>query len=282
VDGITFVWQGNSVNAENLYARRLTTDGILDWSGSTLTICDAEGSQSNFYMKRSGNFYYIAWADGRPGVSPGYFDIYAQKFDISQNIYWAANGIEVSSLNTYIPYPKFEFSDNNSMIVCYQSTVAGFVAQKVLDDGTLEWDEDGNQICITTYNPFYAEHIELRSQDNVVAVWAKSNPSGGADDIYISRIDYLGITSQKNIIDDQIEFYPNPASEKVVISLPDNFSNPEINIIDSFGKVVITSYSQSGEFNGRFDISTSGLPSGIYILQVKSGIEIKYGKLMIN
>jgi hypothetical protein len=281
-NGMTFVWQGNGVNAENLYARRLTADGYFDWSGSTFTICDAEGSQSNFYMKKSGNLYYVVWADGRPGVNPGYFDIYAQKFDINQNIYWAANGIEVSSLNTYIPYPKFEFADNNSIIVCHQSTVAGFVAQKVLDNGTLEWEVAGNQICIPSYNPFYGEHIELQSGNNVVAVWAKANPSGGADDIYISRIDNLGITGQKNIIEDQIKFYPNPASEKVVIYLPDNFINPEIKIIDSFGKVVITSNSQSAEFNGRFDISTSDLPAGIYILQVKSGIEINFGKLIIN
>lgn len=279
-NGITFVWQGNGVNAENLYARRLTADGYFDWSGSTLTICDAEGSQSNFYMKRSANLYYIAWADSRPGISPGYSDIYAQKFDVSQNIYWAANGIEVSSLNTYIPYPKFEFSDNNSIIVCHQSTVAGFVAQKVLDNGTLEWEVAGNQICVPLYNPSYGQHIELHSGNNVIAVWAKSNPSGGADDIYITRIDYNGTTGEGELNDDQILLYPNPATGEVQVMLREEMNNAVITIIDSFGKIVITSNTQSVNFNGRFDISN--LSAGIYILQVKCGTEIKYRKLIIN
>ena len=281
-NGITFVWQGNGVNAENLYARRLTADGNFDWSGSTLTICDADGSQSNFFMKKSGNFYYIVWADGRPGTSPGYADIYAQKFDISQNIYWAANGIEVASLNTYIPYPEFEFAENNSIIVSHQSTVAGFVAHKVLDNGTLEWGAAGNQICVPLYSPFYAQHIELNSGNKVIAVWAKSNPSGGADNIYITRIDDAGTIGESEWNKKQLQVYPNPASDEVIIVLPEIINNTEVSLIDPFGKEIGLNQIITRLSDNRFRISTAGLDAGIYIIRIKGEDEITAQKLILK
>jgi hypothetical protein len=281
-NGITFVWQGNGVNAENLYARRLNTDGLMGWNGATIDLCVAEGTQGNFFWKKSGDNYYLVWADGRPGVSPGYSDIYAQKFDVNGNTYWAVNGIEVASFNTYIPYPKFEFSDNNSIIVCHQSTVAGFVAQKVLNDGTLAWDPDGNQICTTSFNPFYGEHIEVQSGANVVAVWAKSNPSGGSDNIHITRIDNTGTTDEGEWNDEQMRFYPNPVTDEVLVVLQADSKNTVISIFDSFGKEVIHSSAILLSNNNVIAISVSTLPAGLYIVRIKSGNEIHCQKLMVN
>jgi hypothetical protein len=61
-----------------------------------------------FFWKKSGDNYYITWADGRPGTDPGNSDIYVQKFDENGTVHWTENGVLAISLNTYIPYPKFE------------------------------------------------------------------------------------------------------------------------------------------------------------------------------
>lgn len=281
LNGITFVWQGNGVNAENLYARRWNADGTMGWNGTTLTLCDEDGSQGRFYWKPSGQYYYMVWADGRPGVSPGYYDIYAQKFDVNGNLYWAPNGIEVASLNTYIPYPEFEFSDNNSMIVSHQSTIAGFVAQKVLDDGTLAWDADGYQICTPSFNPFYADHIEVQSGNNVIATWSTGGGTGN-DNIYITRIDYTGTTGEKKMLQQSLHIYPSPASDHIYFTIPAEMVNPKVMLFDAFGREVKTTNISVSNPENKYMIPLAGLKTGVYLLRVEDNATVITGKVIVQ
>jgi len=185
--GVTFVWQGGGVNAEELFARRLNTDGSWAWAGSTTEICTFDGVQKNFYWEKQGDNYYITWADGRPGMV-GYYAIYGQKFDITGQTLWQEDGIQIADLNTYLPYPKFALDSDLNMYACHQSTLAGYVAQKVADNGTLQWDADGQQLTITDFNPFYEKHQEFLSGTNLLAAWVKPWSGGGTDGVYITRI----------------------------------------------------------------------------------------------
>lgn len=283
-NGITFVWQGNGSGGSNtnIYARRLNTDGTFAWNGNSLAICTADGEQSRFYLKKNEDNYYITWADGRPGVSPGNYDIYAQKFDMNGNYLWAENGIEVISLNTYIPYPEFDFSDNNSMIICHQAVNIGFIAQKVLDDGTVVWDAEGSLICIPTYSPFYSEHVEVQAGDKTIAVWAKTNPGGGSDNIYITRVDDNPSTGVYESHPEKIRIFPNPAADMITLVLPENLKESSISIFDSYGKEVFRTENFLNYNTGSFKISTSKLPTGLYIVEVKSGNKIYSEKFMVK
>jgi hypothetical protein len=283
-NGITFVWQGNGNvgSATNLYSRRLNTDGDYAWSGPTIPICAIDGLQENFFWKKSGDNYYITWADSRPGTIPGNYDIYVQKFDINGTVYWTENGVPVISLNTYIPYPKFNFLEDNSMIVCHQSNTVGFVAQKVLDDGTVDWDEDGSLICTSIYNPFYDEHVEVHSGNKVISVWAKSNPGGGSDNIYISRIDNTETNGVGELNAKQIQIYPNPASTEVTVVLPETMNNAEVSLIDFSGKEIHRNIFLPNTLDNILLISTINLASGLYLIRIKSENEIISQKLIVK
>lgn len=283
-DGITFVWQGlgDGGDGANLYARRLTSDGVLAWGGQSIPVCTSDGDQSNFFWRKSGNNYYITWADGRPGTDPGNADIYAQKFDINGTMDWTINGVLAISLNTYIPYPEFDFSDNNSMIICHQASITGFVAQKVMDDGTVAWDEDGNLICTSFYSPFYAEHLELKSDNKVISVWARANPSGGSDNIYITRVDDAGSIGISELNEKQIYIYPNPASEEVMVILPESMKNAELSIIDFEGKEVRRNIFLTKTDGNGIRIATADLESGTYLIRIKSENEIMSQKLVVK
>jgi hypothetical protein len=283
-DGITFVWQGEGEggNSSNLYSRRLNASGGQAWSGLTLPICAIDGYQVNFFWKKSGDNYYITWADSRPGTDPGNYDIYAQKFDENGTVYWPENGILTISLNTYGPNPKFDFSENNSLIICHESNVAGYVAQKVMDDGSIAWDEDGNQICTPIYNPFYAEHVEVRSGNKVISVWAKANPSGGSDNIYITQVDDAGTIGISELNDNQIHIYPNPAFGEVSVVLPENMINAEVSLTDMTGKEVLQNIFLTNSHENRLRISTIDLDPGTYIVRAKNGNEIISHKLIVK
>jgi hypothetical protein len=185
--GVTFVWQGNGVNAENLYARRLHPDGSFDWSGNVLAICVAAGAQSNFHWIRSGSEYYITWADGRPGVV-GFYAIYAQKFTNSGQTLWADDGVMVANLSTYSPYPRATFAPDGFIYISHESTVNGYVFQKLNTDGELQWDADGEQVAITSVMPNPNTRSEFISGDNLLAVWGVGLSAGGQDGIYMNRV----------------------------------------------------------------------------------------------
>lgn len=271
-EGITFIWNGDGDGASgvNLYARRFNPNGSFAWGGKTLKICTANGNQSNFFARKKGDMFYICWGDGRPGVSPGNYDIYAQKFDINGTLQWAENGIEVISLNTYIPYPEFAFANDNSMIVCHQASI-GFIAQKVLDNGTVAWGENGEQISVPAFNPSYQEHTEVQSGNNTIAVWALSNQLGGSDNIYITRIDNLDVTAKKELSAFGLNIYPNPASENFTIEIPENMGNSSVYLFNTYGREVFHSVLNGNAQLNRITIPTSELAPGVYVARIGNG-----------
>jgi hypothetical protein len=195
--GITFVWQGE-LGIENIYARRLLPDGSFDWEGVTTNICAFEGVQRNFYWEKKGDNYYVVWADGRPG-QVGYYGIYGQKFSTAGEVFWAEDGIEIADLNTYIPNPKFALDDDLNMYACHQSTVAGYVSQKVADNGTPQWDADGQLVATQGFNPFYEAHKEFFTGNTLLAVWETPGGNGGTDGIYITRINSPQVNTTETV-----------------------------------------------------------------------------------
>lgn len=184
--GVTFMWQGNGVNVENLYARRLWSDGTFDWSGEVLSICSAPGSQGNFHWTKVGDDYIVTWADGRPGVV-GFYAIYAQKFNTVGIVGWAEDGVQVADLSSYGPTPRVIYGPDDFIYISHQSTVDGYVFQKLDSDGNVQWDANGEQISNVYYTPG-AGRVEFVSGDNLLSVWERPIPSGGTDEIYINRL----------------------------------------------------------------------------------------------
>jgi len=283
-NGITFVWEGTGATSIDLFSRRINNNGVFDWGGNVVNICDADGEQGQFDLKRKGMYNYITWADARPGVDPGNFDIYAQKIDTSGNIYWAENGIEVSSFNTYIPYPLMAIQDDNSLIINHQSTVAGFMAQKVADDGSLPWGAEAEQICTSDFNPFYQQHAVFLSDNNTIAVWNKEASGGGSDGIYITRIDSTGTTGIGSFENDLEDFgvSPNPAYDYFEISLPSRIGTTSLSIYNSEGRLIESTQLQITGKHQKIKFKTFNLPSGVYIIKLISGSEINSEKLIIR
>jgi len=189
--GVTFCWNGLAIpntTGTNLYARRLDiATGAYIWSDTTREICVAPGNQKKFYWKRSGNDYYMTWADGRPGIV-GNYAIYARKFNKAGTVFWQADGVEVANLNTYTPDPEFDLDEENTMLICHKAGV-GFMAQKVLSDGTLIWPVAGVLALTNSFAPFSSDYDMVYTGGSYLAISARSIPSGGSDGIFVSKIE---------------------------------------------------------------------------------------------
>jgi hypothetical protein len=193
--GVTCLWQGgNGSNVEDLFARRLNPDGSFAWNGDAIPVIEHQGSQTNFTWIKRGDDYYIAWADGRAGLV-GFYGIYAQKLNISGQTLWPADGVQVANLNTYGPYPRITYGTDDHLYVSHQSTVHGYVFQKLDLDGNVLWDAIGEQVANTEFAPSATDRIEFVSDNNLLAVWVKPIQSGGQDGIYINRVaDFTPVT----------------------------------------------------------------------------------------
>jgi hypothetical protein len=113
-------------------------------------------------------------------------------------------------------------------------------------------------------------------------LWAINN-SGQSEPIYLnvsplksSLLDRLDKhhekTSQSSLPNDEVPFYPNPATDKILIK---GFSNFNISIYDINGKLV---FNKIGSSEGWVDISN--LEKGIYIIKINDSVKAYTQKLV--
>ncbi|NEN24398.1 T9SS type A sorting domain-containing protein [Cryomorpha ignava] len=254
--GITFVWQGSGPEgtSTNLYARRLlAANGSLGWNATTKLICVADGNQHNFYWKKSGSNYYITWADSRPGVV-GNSAIYAQKFTTNGVILWEENGVEVADLNTYIPNPEFDLDENNTMCIAHKAS-PGFMAQKVTTDGDLVWDPAGVIALTNIFAPFYSDFNVVYTDGKFLVVSARSVPSGGADNIYISKVTLPAVQVTETVTAcNEYTAYGQTfdQSDTYVIDLQDTVVTLQLTIVQNIAEISLDGNTLVSLYDGDF------------------------------
>jgi len=288
--GITFVWQGAGPEGTggNIYARRLlASNGALGWNETTKLICAADGLQSRFFWKKSGNNYFITWADSRPGVV-GNSAIYAQKFTTNGVILWEENGVQVANLNTYIPHPEFDLDENNTMCITHKAST-GFIAQKVTTDGVLVWDAAGIIALTNAFAPLYEDFNMVYTGGKFLVVSARSVSSGGADNIYISKVTLPAVQVSETVTAcNEYTAYDQTfdQSDTYIIDLQDTVVTLVLTIVQNIaeisleGNMLLSVYD--GEFRwmdcntGEFIESATGptyvvTENGSYALEITNG-----------
>lgn len=279
--GAIFIWQGSGTNGSvDLMMRRINNDGTFGWGGGIHNLCSAEGTQANMTVRRSGSTYYAAWADARPGVSPGWYDIYLQKFDTAGNFLWAQNGIEAASYNTYDPIPRMTLDAEGNIVFAFQSNVTGYIGQKVTPDGALPWGPEARLITNTTLMPAQFDHTLVVSGDNAIAAWSSS--SGIASDIYITRIDEVLHAALPEKDRDGLSLYPNPASSRAELRLPAASGLKQVDIFSTSGQLVRSFTPDQTNAAGPFTFSIAGLNPGLYLVRAITSGRTYEQKLIVD
>ncbi|MCK9423859.1 MAG: choice-of-anchor J domain-containing protein [Bacteroidales bacterium] len=101
---------------------------------------------------------------------------------------------------------------------------------------------------------------------------------------FIFMIDDISITSAVGIDEPstrkKVTIYPNPASEKMTLSLGPNGTGPfSVDLINSLGET-IRSWNETGD-QASVTYNIRGIPSGIYIVRLQEVSGAKYGKITI-
>ncbi|HCR76247.1 MAG TPA: cadherin [Chryseobacterium sp.] len=92
----------------------------------------------------------------------------------------------------------------------------------------------------------------------------------------IFRITTTSLGTNENSISTQIKVYPNPASKKVFIEGVKD-KNTTVEIISFEGRKVL----EQGKIENDNSVNISGIPSGVYFINLNSGNEKSYSKKII-
>ena len=146
----------------------------------------------------------------------------------------------------------------------------------------IEWSEDGN---------YFEEIGRVEGQGNAIDVqyysFMDENPLNGNNYYRLKQVDFDGkheyfeiITVSSNAINGEVSIYPNPASEKITISINDKvIVNPEMRIYDATGKLVISDNLTSERLsNLKLEMDVNFLESGLYYINIINNGELLHSQ----
>ena len=77
---------------------------------------------------------------------------------------------------------------------------------------------------------------------------------------------------------DQLLIYPNPASDRAIVTLSEELSDVDISIFDLDGKIIYKGYERKSD---QLVIDVAFWKTGIYIIEIKTGKNRLNGKLLV-
>lgn len=181
---------------------------------------------------------------------------------------WKAIGFPA---NTYNQLYQFDLSSNNAQTIIgskqiIDSTWAPYGSIKLAPDGKI-YVRIGTEIGVINSPNLNGSACNYNSQAFVIG-----GNNGGQYGLnnYIEYTQYCSTNSIEEVdLNREIQLFPNPASETLTISLPENASTTECILVDNLGKEM-KRFSVSGVEN---ILDVSDLNKGIYLLKI--GEEIR-------
>lgn len=197
VGGAIIIWTDERTGGNNIgdiYAQRINSTGVVQWTMNGIPICTAINPQSNPAIVTNGdNDAIIVWADQRDVNDP---NIYAQQITGNGVTQWTVDGVVITSATNLQTNHKIVSDGENGAIITWEDLRNGFLnsdiyAQRINASGLLQWTANGVPLCT---------EVQLQSEPMIV-----SDGSSGAvvtwrddrlpinSDIYAQRINNAGV-----------------------------------------------------------------------------------------
>jgi len=241
--GAIITWQDARTGSSDIYARKINSDGVVQWTADGVAICTASSPQFNPTIVSDGSGgAIITWEDTRGFGS----DIYAQRINSSGTVQWTANGVIVCGASGSQNNPMIVSDDVTGAIITWQdyrsTSNADIYAQRINSNGVVQWISNGEAICTTTVYDQVVPTITNDGASGAIITW--SDHRTGTDVIYAQRINSSGAVQW--------------TSEGVVIS---NFATVATNqqiVSDDAGGAIITWEDSRGDIYAQ-RINLSGV-----------------------
>ncbi len=119
--------------------------------------------------------------------------------------------------------------------------------------------------------------------------YTDGQPFPGLNYYRLKQMDYDGKFEYSKVISMEMaagqgrfQLFPNPATDRVTLSLPSNgFAETTLTILDLLGRQLLKQKILPGPGSGQVDISLSEIPTGIYLLRMEIGREVWQERLVV-
>jgi len=185
--GAIITWQDfRSGTGFDIYARKISAAGTVQWTADGVALCTAAGNQWNpTIVKDGGGGAIVAWQDQRSGAND---DIYAQRILTGGTVNWTANGVTLCTATGEQSVPAIAADGVGGAIVTwddYRNSDYDIYAQKIAAAGTVQWTANGVALCSATGGQ-YSPTIVADGTGGAIVTWFDQR--SGNYDIYAQRI----------------------------------------------------------------------------------------------
>ena len=185
--GVIVTWIDNRGGTDDVYARKVNSLGIPEWSSNGVAVCAATGDGASPVIVSDGRGgAIVTWRDTRSDPAR---DLYAQRVDYTGTVQWIANGVVVSVTDRQRE-PRAAMDGAGGAIITWTDD-RGVVeedddiyVQHVDAFGNVLWG-DGLAVCAAS-GPQSFPAIASDGQGGAIVAWADSR--GATTDVYSQRV----------------------------------------------------------------------------------------------
>lgn len=191
--GAIVAWSGFSASYDlNVYAAKVTSNGIIDWSAQLTDIVLEDESLKDIAPDGSGGAY-ITWRQG-PWEEGLDYDIYAQHLGASGNELWGIGGMPIAAVENKQQNSRVFSLGADGAIFVWEDQRGGagkdLYAQRVSAGGQIQWELNGK---VVNDEPGDQAYVDLAPDGlgNLFISWQDSRYSV-AQDVYLQKMTYQG------------------------------------------------------------------------------------------
>ena len=184
--GAIVSWEDPRSGTADIYAQRVNSAGVVQWTVDGVLVCNAANGQNNPMIAQDGaNGAIIVWQDFRNGSN---YDLYAQRLNGSGAALWYSGGFQICSAAGDQTVPVILGDGAGGSIIAWQDqrTVAPAIyVQRLNSGGTPQWALNG--VAVVNSNYQYNPTIASDGAGGAVVGW-EDYRSGTNYDIYAQRV----------------------------------------------------------------------------------------------
>jgi hypothetical protein len=257
--GAIIAWQSfQSGTSDDIYAQRINSSGIAQWTANGVAISTVANDQRNpiITFGSSIGVAIVVWEDFRSGTN---FDIYAQSINSSGAILGPISGTVISNAVNAQLFPNAITVSSSQTIITWEdnrSGVTDIYAQKIDLNSNPLWTSNGVLICGASSSQSKPSLTADGSFTGAIITWEDGR--NGTSNIFAQLIDGNGVTQWS-------------ANGIVICGAADNQINPKI-IGSSSGSAIIAWEDFRGGSN--YDIYAQRVNSTGVVQWVTDGVTI--------
>lgn len=191
--GIIITWDDYRNGDADIYAQRLDSNGVAQWTTNGIAVCNKSLHQKGTKLISDGSGgAIVVWQDSVAGAT----DIYAQRISNTGNIMWASSGVPVCSAPLKQIRPRIQSDNAGGAFVVWQDRRSGLdydvYAQRINASGNVLWAVDGISICNAVNTQSYPK-LRGDGAGGIIVAWQDKRNALDTD-IYAQRVDQNGNT----------------------------------------------------------------------------------------